>query len=187
MRAKLVNENVSDVLTPKSKEDILKAMHAEFEKRNKATLKEAKKVAAELNELGVEATVDDLSPERQYIPSGEPINLYYWTIYDSNSHLTNALTKEYAEKIFLALKTYAFPVKYLTLNEPEDSLSSRTYISVKEAREIIHKLRHKIPITMKGEFVNKSDKWDHPGYDEWYQEKGRDLMKKRIERGEEID
>lgn len=188
MRAKFVKESVADVLAPKSKEEIFKNMYKEFERRNKATFEEVQKLVKELNDLGVVAKVDPLDPERKYIPDGNPITLGYWTIYDSNSHITDAPTKEYAEQLFLCLKNFSLRDKYLTVNEPDlTSLSSRTYISVKEAKELINRVRYGIRTTMKGEFVNKKDKWDHPGYDEWYVTKGRDLMKKRMERGEDID
>jgi len=184
MRAKLVKESVADVLAPKSKEEIMKLMNDQFEKINNITYKEAQQITKKLIDLGVDARLDKLDPRIHHV-SNTPIKLVPWRIFEHSSHVASAPTEEYARQLFIALKNFSVRTRYLRLEEPDNSSLSGEYMSIKEAKEWINKLRIGVKTTMMGAPpINISDKMDQPDYDEWYETKGRDIMKKRREAGD---
>lgn len=162
MRAKLVNENVTDVLKPKSEKEIDSIYAEKFLKSNGVTIEEAEKIVDELKKLGVDARIY----KKNYYVDDKPVELFPYKVYNHNHVLVECPTKETAENVYYSMiNNAALGIKKLRVQKSDSSFGNS--LSIKEAKELISKLRYKIKIFAKGEHVHDDDKYWNRDYFEW--------------------
>lgn len=163
MKAKFINETITDVLKPKAKDEIENIYIEEFVRKNGVTPEQAAKLVDDLKELGVDVKL--VRPSNNYV-SDSPIKIEPYRIFEVNRVVAECPTREMAEKMLLAFTNLTMDPKNLKIEK--DSGSIGNYTSVKNVKKLISRLRMGIKTTMfNDKFFNVNDKFDNDEYWNW--------------------
>jgi len=164
MRAKFINENIANVLKPKTKEEIDDVYVKEFVKKNGMTPDQVQKVVDELQELKVDARLMNRLSNGHI--SDSPIKISPYQIMDGNRVVAESPTKELAEKMRMAFMNFTFDTRDVKINKEDGGIGG--YYSVAKAKRLINKLSLGITTTMiNDKHSNLYNKYDNEGYWDW--------------------
>jgi hypothetical protein len=121
MRAKLVEENIKDILKPKSDEEIEK----DWPQNSRASYKLVKRTKDELEKLGVNV--------KKISGYSADFDISGFLIFRASSSVMRVLTKEDAEQVVEALKKVDYKKDVYEIQE------ENIYLSFNEARNYISK------------------------------------------------
>jgi len=177
MRAKFINENVTDILKPKNKEE----MDAAFREKVHMSWDKYQYYLKELEATGVEI----LEPWSWRIYKA---TIKAYKVYKSNWNIGTTLTKKEAIGMAESHKQYSFDTAPYRIDG-----DNHEYVSPEEIKKLIARRRMKFktsPEYSTDKFSNVNDKYDYPEYGEW-EEANRDAItarwKQKAEDSKKID
>jgi hypothetical protein len=149
MRAKKVFENIDDVLTPKTDEEI----NSIIEEKTGYKINQLKNLISNLKEHGVNA---ELELKKGFIV------IKPWSISDgSGNNKALAYSEDGAKKIFITLLNYAIDAEQLRINNPDKNSLFYKWFSFREAEQLLKKIEKGFKVFNVGDFVNIKDKHWH--------------------------
>jgi hypothetical protein len=161
MKAKFINEEIKH-LSPRDKSDIKKQFEEKYDFMSFETFE---KYLKELKNLGVEV-VSGYS--YLYHENFNSIEVKSFEVYEQSWNVAKCLRKEDADAIIAAHLQYAFSDRNFKIKE------SKEYISINNIENVVHKLKASSNVKYskyKGEKASDlNNKWNEPGYKEWYVE-----------------
>ncbi|NMC58864.1 MAG: hypothetical protein GYA51_05690 [Candidatus Methanofastidiosa archaeon] len=152
MKAKKVYESITDVLKPKTDEEI----HAAFRQRHQMSWEKYLKYAEELESRGVEIL-------ELYSLRIHEMTVKIWTVFSGNWQMGRALTKKDAMSMIQVHKQYSYEDYDYHMSE------DHAYLTPHQVRNLVYKFRMGIK---QMQDVHSPDytsgfKWDNPEYKQW--------------------
>ena len=134
MKAKFINENISDVLKPKSEEELGKILDPILQEHYNISYKEYKKLADELVKLGIKIL-------EFYSLKIDEMTIKAYKVYHSNWQIAKCLTKKEATLLIESHKKYVYE-KYdnTDIYKIEDDYE---YLTVWNIKKLIKDLKTK--------------------------------------------
>ena len=181
MRAKLINESISDVLTPKSEKEIKETKEKIFFEKQGITIEQANAIVDELKKYGIDIRLrisNDAVLE-------SPFSLQPYKVLDGNRVIVETATKEGAEEIIKTLLDNSLRPNQLTVDKSD---SFGNYLNAKDAKILLNKLRYKIKThSYTDKIVNLDRKYEDDNYWQWDEgRRQRAAMKKANESYKDI-
>lgn len=170
MRAKFIYENVSDVLKPKTKEEI----EANFKEQMRISMDKYKMYAKQLEDLGVE--IQELWSWRI-----KKMTIKTYKAYAQNWNIGTAATKENALAMMQTHKQYSLEGFDYHIDD------DHAYLDLKDIKNLIRKLQLNIQHTTKyasDSFSNLNTKHNYPEYKEWRDRNWDEIFKRDKEEWE---
>jgi hypothetical protein len=173
MKAKYIYESVSDVLVPKTEEQ----MHQDFREKMKMSWDKYVQYAEELKKLGIK--INELWSWRI-----NKMEIETYKAFAENWNIGTAMTKEDALAMIQAHKQYSYENHTYKI-EPDHA-----YVDPRELKRLILKLSMRVNQSTKYVSDKTSsirNKHDYPEYDEWFTKNHDKIVKRWKQESEEED